>query len=138
MLDISWNAIRQAQENGVALKKLFELLRDPNPPTDVNEFKMGVVNLWNQQKSLKIINGVIHRNFETAEGLVLYKQIVVLEPLRKEILYWVHRDPTSDHFGVQKTSNKLQRYAYWSGWRKDAELFVRRCDLCCRYQKGPT
>ena len=34
--------------------------------------------------------------------------------------------------------DKLQRYAYWSGWRKDTELFVRRCDKCCRYRKGPT
>ena len=85
---------------------------------------MGVVNLWNQRKSLEIINGVIHRNFESAEGLVLYKQILVPGSLRTKFLYWVHGDPTSGHFGVQKTSDKLQRYAYWSGWRKDAELFV--------------
>ena len=84
------------------------------------------------------MNGVIHQNFETAEGLVLYRQILVPGPLREKFLYWVHGDPTSGHFGVQKTSDKLQRYAYWSGWRKDTELFVRRCDLCCRYRKGPT
>ena len=46
MLDISWNTtIRQAQEIDVTLPKIFELLRDPSPPTDVNEFGMGVVNL---------------------------------------------------------------------------------------------
>ena len=137
-LDLSWDLIRETQENDVTLQKLFQLLRDPNPPTEVNEFGMGVVHLWTQRKSLEIINGVIHRNYETAEGLIVYRQILVPTPLRVKFLYWVHGDPTSGHFGVQKTSDKLQRYAYWSGWRKDVELFVRRCDLCCRYRKGPT
>ena len=63
---------------------------------------MGVVHLWSQQKSLSIINGVIHRNYETAEGLVLYQQILVPTPLRAKFLYWVHGHPTLRHFGVQK------------------------------------
>ena len=122
----------------MTLQKLFQLLRDPDPPTEVNEFGMGVVHLWNQRKSLEIINGVIHQNYATAEGLILYKQILVPAPLRGKFLYGVLGDPTSGPFGVQKISDKLQRYAYWSGWRKDTELFVRRCDQCCRYRKGPT
>ena len=138
MMDISWDSIRRSRESDGTLQKIFELLRDPDAPTEVNQFGMGVVNLWNQRKSLEIINGVIHRNYETAEGLILYKQILVPAPLRQKFLYWVHGDPTSGHFGVQKTADKLQRYAYWSGWRKDTELFVRRCDQCCRYRKGPT
>ena len=136
-LDIPWEIIRQTQETDVTLKKLLELLKDPEPPDNVNEFGMSLVNLWNQRKSLVIINGVIHRIFESAEGLVLHRQILVPEPLRKKFLFWVHGDPCSGNFGVQKTTDKLQHYAYWSGWRKDVELFVRRCDRCCRYHKGP-
>ena len=137
-LDLPWSDIRQEQEKDPTLQKVFELLKDPDPTTDVNEFGMGVVHLWSQRKSLTIINGVLHRNFESAEGLILYQQILVPGPLRKRFLYWVHGDPTSGHFGIQKTTDKLQQYAYWSGWRKDVELFVRRCDMCCRYRKGPT
>ena len=110
----------------------------PDPPQDVNEFGIDVVHLWSQRKSLEIINGVIHRNYETPDGLIEHRQILVPEPLRKIFLYWVHGDPTSGHFGVQKTTAKLQHYAYWSGWRRDVELFVRRCDTCCRYRKGLT
>ena len=137
-LDLAWSDIQQEQQKDPTLQKVRELLRDPDPPTDVNEFGMGVVNLWSQRKSLTEINGVLHRTFETAEGLTLYQQILVPGLLRKKFLYWVHGDPTSGHFGIQKTADKLQRYAYWSGWRKDVELFVRRCDMCCRYRKGPT
>ena len=138
MIDLSWDSVRRSQETDVTLQKIFELLRDSDALAEVNQFSMGVVHLWNQRKSLEIINGIIHRNYDTAEGLILYKQILVPAPLREKFLYWVHGDPTSGHFGVQKTADKLQRYAYWSGWRKDTELFVRRCDKCCRYRKGPT
>ena len=84
-LDIPWETIRQAQETDVTLKKLLELLTDPEPPNNVNEFGMGLVNLWNQRKSLEIINGVIHRNFESAEGLILHRQILVPEPLAQKV-----------------------------------------------------
>ena len=137
-LDIPWETIQEAQEADPVLQTVRKLLQEPIPPACVNEYGMGVVNLWNQRKSLVVINGVLHRNFETVEGLVQYQQILVPDALRMRFLYWVHGDPTSGHFGVQKTSEKLQCYAYWSGWRKDAELFVRRCDVCCRYRKGPT
>ena len=137
-LDIPWETIRDAQEADPTLRKIRELLWNPESPQDVNEFGIDVVHLWSQRKSLEIINGVIHRNFETPDGLIEHRQILVPEPLRKRFLYWVHGDPTSGHFGVQKTTAKLQHYAYWSGWRKDVELFVRRCDTCCRYRKGPS
>ena len=50
MLDLSWDLIRKSQETDVTLQKIFELLRDPDAPTEVNQFGMGVVNLWNQRK----------------------------------------------------------------------------------------
>ena len=135
--DLSWDAIRDAQKADPLIQKVRELLRDPNPPVSVDEFGLEVVQLWNQRKSLEIINDVLHRNFETAEGLILHKQIVVPLPLRTKFLYWVHGDPTSGHFAIKKTTEKLQSYAYWSGWRKDVELYIRRCDACCKYRKGP-
>ena len=137
-LDIPWETIQATQEADPTLQKIRELMWNPDPPRDVNEFGIDVVHLWSQRKSLEIINGVIHRNYETPDGLIEHRQILVPEPLRKRFLYWVHGDPTSGHFGVQKTTAKLQHYAYWSGWRRDVELFVRRCDTCCRYRKGPT
>ena len=137
-LDIPWETIQAAQESDPTLRKIRKLLWNPEPPQDVNEFRIDVVHLWNQRKSLEIIKGVIHRNFETSAGSIKLRQILVPEPLRKRFLYWVHGDLTSGHFGVQKTTAKLQHYAYWSGWQRDVELFVRRCDTCCRYREGPT
>ena len=69
---------------------------------------------------------------------MLYEQVLVPLELREKFLHWVHADPSSGHFGVTKTQEKLQRYAYWPGWRKDVESYVRRCDICNCYKKGPS
>ena len=37
----------------------------------------------------------------------------------------------------RKTQSKVQQYAYWPGWRKDTELYVKICDTCNRARKGP-
>ena len=102
-LDIPWETIQAAQEADLTLQKIRELMWNPDPPQDVNEFGIDVVHLWSQRKSLKILNGVIHRNYETPDGLIEHRQILVPKPLRKRFLYWVHGDLTSGHFGVQKT-----------------------------------
>ena len=38
---------------------------------------------------------------------------------------------------MNKTMKQLQNYAYWSGWKRDVEKHVRRCEVCCRYRHGP-
>jgi Integrase zinc binding domain len=67
----------------------------------------------------------------------MYYQLIVPRSLRKAVLDNVHADAMSGHFGVQKTNEKLQKYAYWQGCKKDVEIYVRRCDVCCRYRHGP-
>ena len=98
---------------------------------------MGVVHLWSQRDCLVLVENILHRNFERADGTVLHQQVLVPLSLRPTFLYWVHNDPASGHFGAMKTQSKLQTYAYWPGWRKDVVQYVRRCDTCCRYRKGP-
>ena len=66
-----------------------------------------------------------------------YRQVVVPASLRVKFLYWVHTDTGSGHMGINKTQEKLRIYAYWPGWRRDVELYVKRCYICCRYKRGP-
>ena len=109
-LDIPWETIQAAQEADPTLQKIRELMWNPDPPQDVNELGIDVVHLWSQRKSLEIINGVIHRNYETPDGLIEHRQILVPEPLRKRFLYWVHGDPTSGHLEFrrqQRNSNTM-------------------------------
>ena len=135
--ELSLELIRIEQQKDPVITKIMELLPEAETRKNVDEFGMGVVHLWSQRQSLIVMDNILYRKFESVEGLVRYYQILVPQPLRMKMLYWVHGDPTSGHFGIAKTADKLATYAYWTGWRKDVELFVRRCDVCCRYRKGP-
>ena len=134
---LSLEIVLDAQSNDPVLQTIKSLLQEPFLRENVDEYGMGVVHLWSQRANSTLIDGILHRNFERADGTVLYQQVLVPLSLRTKFLYWVHNDPTSEHFGVMKTGSKLQSYAYWPGWRRDVEKYVGRCDTCCRYRKGP-
>ena len=57
--------------------------------------------------------------------------------LRSKYMQLVHDDLFSCHPGIGKTFLKLQRYAYWPGYRRQAELYVRRCHICNQARRGP-
>ena len=135
--ELSWEKIREEQSKDLVIAKVIELLPTAEMRDNVNEFGPEVAHLWAQRKSLTIIDDVLHRNFETTDGSVEFQQVLVPLVLVPTFLYWVHSDPSFGHMGIQKTTEKLKRYAYWTGWRRDVELFVKRCETCCRYRKGP-
>jgi hypothetical protein len=136
-LPLSLDIIREAQLKDPVIRNLFPLLRDPQPPSNVDTFGLETAHYWSQRNSLEISDNIIYRKFETAEGHVLHKQILVPIELRATFFHFVHADPTSGHFSKARSTEKLQHYAYWRGWRKDIELLTRRCEECCRYRKGP-
>ena len=130
--------IMEEQKKCDDLRKVIELLPQKETLDNVDEWVMGVVQLWTQRKSLFMYKEVLHRHYVTPQGILRYQQILVPRSLREKFLFWVHDDKTSGHLKVQKTSDKLVQYAYWSGWRSDVIAYVRRCDACCRVKKGPT
>ena len=81
----------------------------------------------NMKRSVrKRANRVIMRGVE-----VMYrkknKEAVRIIQSREEqlrILEMCHSDPTSGHFGVKKTFNRVRERFYWKGMCKDAEELV--------------
>jgi hypothetical protein len=49
---------------------------------------------------------------------------------QKSILRMCHSDPTSGHFGVKKTINRIRERFYWKGLYRDAEDVVLKCHQC--------
>lgn len=50
--------------------------------------------------------------------------------MREEILKWGHENIFSGHRGVRKTKSILKRKAYWPGFVKDVEKWVKSCIPC--------
>ena len=57
-------------------------------------------------------------------------QVVVPKAYRSEILHLAHEIPMGGHLGITKTFDKITRYFYWPGIRKDISEFCRTCYSC--------
>ena len=55
--------------------------------------------------------------------------------LRTDFLSLVHQG-AAGHLGNFKTAAHVARRAYWYQWRRDVELFCRRCPKCSEFHKG--
>lgn len=61
-------------------------------------------------------------------------QLVVPKDEREEILKFYHSDNTADHYGVQRTTQKIAARYYWPGMRRDISKYVKECIECQRYK----
>jgi hypothetical protein len=53
------------------------------------------------------------------------------------VLSELHAIPTSRHFGLTKTYDKVKRSFFWDGTKQDICNFVVKCDVC-QCNKGET
>ena len=96
--------IRESWEADPVLQKIRQLLQEPEPPSYVNGCSMVVVIIRSQRNSLIVLNGVLHRNFETADERIEYQQILVpvsSNPENTIPIYLVHGYPISGHWSPE-------------------------------------
>ena len=91
------STLGQAQRQDEALSKLIEWIQKGKVPT--SQELQGLPRLaWqlnNQLKSLKLLDGILCRKFETADNQVVIQQIVP-PSMTQEILSACHSSPTAD------------------------------------------
>ena len=91
---------------------------------------------WSQWNSLVLKNGVLYRNWESADGKQTHLQLVLPEVRVPDVLKELHNSAAGGHFGVNKTLNKVRLRFYWLHCREDVERWCRLCDACTA-RKGP-
>ena len=129
-IDLSPDAIREAQRNEVYLRPIMDLLdtgAEKSPWSTVEEADPEVQQVYAQLEELQLQDGILYRNFLGTEGQVRCRQLLVSRSLRAPLLQHLHAGLTAGHMGVKKTQDRVMRMAYWRGWRADVALFCRRC-----------
>ena len=53
-------------------------------------------------------------------------------PLRNALLSRAHDDPTSGHYGIERTREVLSRKYFWPGLPQDVRSYIHDCDVCQR------
>ncbi|GJP50822.1 hypothetical protein CLOM_g9981 [Closterium sp. NIES-68] len=78
----------------------------------------------------------IHRQHTTATGPYFYKRgtsriwVPGYDLLRTLLIQESHDNPTSGHFGIDKTTKMLQRNYYWRNMADDVRKYVSSCTAC--------
>ncbi|KAK7104926.1 hypothetical protein V1264_019564 [Littorina saxatilis] len=58
------------------------------------------------------------------------RQVLVPQPLRRQVMEVAHDSIMGGHLGVKKTSDRIQAAFYWPGLHADVTRFCRSCDIC--------
>ena len=51
------------------------------------------------------------------------------------ILFMLHDHPTSGHFGIEITYNRVKEKYYWPNMKKDIEKYIKSCEICQKRSK---
>ena len=92
---------------------------------------------WAQWDRLTLIDGVLHRRWESVAGDKEHWQLLGPKDLKDAILREVHDAPAAGHLGAKKTLGRLRDRFYWRGCDRDVRRWCRQCDLCSS-RKGPS
>ena len=100
---------------------------------DVSSFSPEVKACWASYDCLRVVNGVLYRLFETADGLRVRWQMFLPRECREQVLKELHTAKSGGHLGMEKLLSKVRMRYFWYGMASDVRSFVRMCDVCaCR------
>jgi len=129
----------QKQKTDPNLKRVTEWLTNGSR-LDRNEFggfSPPEKACW-KSESLPLVNGVIYRTIspETDEA-EKFKHLLKPCGLKTELLDAVHKD-LAGQLGNTKTAAHVVRRASWFNWRRDVNLYIKRCTMCNTYHQSRT
>ena len=90
---------------------------------------------WAQWDSLRMVDGLVYRNFQHPDGTSKYLQLLMPRSVRPAFLEMVHAR-ASGHFSWRKTQEQVQRRAYWASWKTDTKLYCACCRACNEFHRG--
>ena len=91
-------------------------------PRNIKELPDSLRQYWTYRDVLGMENGVIFKG----------KQVVVPEPLQKDILYQLHEG----HQGIEKTKLLARETVYWPRINDDISRLVNSCHSCQEHQRA--
>ena len=114
-IDLSPDAIREAQRNEIYLRTIMDLWdagAEKPAWSTVEGADPEVQQLYAQWEALQLQDGILYRNFLRTEGQVRWRQLLVLRSLSAPLLQHLYAGLTVGHMEVKKTPDRVVRMAY--------------------------
>ena len=86
--------------------------------------------LWRQWERLKIVNGILYREFLDHDSGKSEMHLIVPEKKKSDVLHYFHDIPTAAHLGAEKMTERIKHSFYWPSMSKEILNYCKSCDLC--------
>nr|XP_054761348.1 uncharacterized protein LOC129267744 [Lytechinus pictus] len=123
--------IQYHQQHDMDIQRIIKYIKEHHHPTvrEVRRQSPRLRRLLWQLPRFVLQNGLLYRrrqdNFGTSS-----LQVVVPESLIPRVLEEIHGNPSSGHFGVQRTLHRAEAMCYWPFMHKDITNYCRTCHAC--------
>ena len=91
-----------------------------------------------EYRRLLIQDGLLWRIFAQPQERSSWKQLVVPQKFRTDILKHLHEGVTGGRLGQDKTLHKLKERFYWPGHYNDIRDWCQTCGTCAKRKSPPT
>ncbi|GBP02823.1 hypothetical protein EVAR_71253_1 [Eumeta japonica] len=110
-----------AQRSDIILSKIMSAKEADRRPSrnEISAESPLAKSYWAQWDSLKLINGCLYRQWESADGKTTFNLIVVPSTKKNYVLKEFHNRTSGGHLGVTKTLEKLKQRFYGVGYQQD-------------------
>lgn len=131
--------LQQAQADDQVIGKLLQAKQANCRPSDTHSTgeTLEYRRLLQQWDQLLIQDGLLWRIFAQPQERSSWKQLVVPQKFRTDILKHLHEGVTGGHLGQDKTLHKLKERFYWPGHYNDVRDWCQTCGACAK-RKSPT
>ncbi|KAJ8946364.1 hypothetical protein NQ318_010129 [Aromia moschata] len=101
--------LKKSQKKDSDLKLIRNWLKNGVRPTwqEVSRYGTTIKGYWAQWNSLCLRDGLLHRKWESPDGVSAVYQLVLPKARIHQVLEELHNSPTGGHFGVTRTLARL-------------------------------
>ncbi|KAJ8957203.1 hypothetical protein NQ318_007765 [Aromia moschata] len=109
--------LKKSQKKDSDLKLIRNWLKNGVRPTwqEVSRYGTTIKGYWAQWNSLCLRDGLLHRKWESPDGVSAVYQLVLPKARIHQVLEELHNSPSGGHFGVTRTLarrlNRIHRFA---------------------------
>ncbi|KAJ8946169.1 hypothetical protein NQ318_004422 [Aromia moschata] len=130
--------VMKSQKKDNDLRLIRNWVKNGVRPTwqEVSRYGTTIKGYWAQWNSLSLRDGLLHRKWESPDGVSAVYQLVLPKARIHQVLEELHSSPSGGHFGVTRTLARVRDRFYWVNCHRDVEEWCKRCDLCSA-KKGP-
>ena len=99
----------------------------------VRGMRLRLSELQENDEEAKLLRGSagLPEGWKDIERVLQYQRLQYVPAIiRSQVISCHHNNPLTEYFGIDKTSELVNRKYYWPSLKRDVESYDRECDVC--------